>query len=105
VIEAAGVEDAFQTAIDVLAARGRLVVVAAHVRPVQLDLLGVLMREIEISVSFAYSGDFPKVIAHLADGRYPTASWVERVPFDGLVDALERLRAGAATKLLVEVAP
>jgi (R,R)-butanediol dehydrogenase/meso-butanediol dehydrogenase/diacetyl reductase len=103
VIEAAGTQDAFTAGVDVLAARGRLVLVAAHTHPVQLDLLSVLMREVEMRVSFAYSGDFPSVIRHLADGFYPTTSWVERVPFDGLVDALERLHAGEANKVLVEI--
>jgi (R,R)-butanediol dehydrogenase / meso-butanediol dehydrogenase / diacetyl reductase len=103
VIEAAGVQDALTTGLDVLAARGRLVIVAAHTQPVQLDLLSVLMREVEVRVSFAFSGDFPRVIAHLADGAYETSTWVERVPFTGLVDALERLHAGTANKLLVEI--
>jgi (R,R)-butanediol dehydrogenase/meso-butanediol dehydrogenase/diacetyl reductase len=103
VVEAAGVQDAFTAGMDVLGARGRLVLVAAHTAPVHLDLLAVLMREVEMRVSFAYSGDFPRVIAHLADGGYDTTSWIERVAFGGLVDALERLHVGAANKVLVEV--
>lgn len=103
VIEAAGEQDAFTTGLDVLAARGCIVLVAAHTQPVQLDLLSVLMREVQMRVSFAYSGDFPRVIRHLADGGYETSSWVERVPFDGVVDALERLRSGSANKVLVEI--
>jgi (R,R)-butanediol dehydrogenase/meso-butanediol dehydrogenase/diacetyl reductase len=104
VIEAAGVEAAFRSAIDVLGARGRLVVVAAHTAPVQLDLLAVLMREVQIKISFAYNGDFARVIDHVAAGKYSTESWVERVPFTDVVDALERLHAGVADKVLVEAA-
>jgi (R,R)-butanediol dehydrogenase/meso-butanediol dehydrogenase/diacetyl reductase len=103
VVDAAGVQDALSSGLDVLAARGRLVIVAAHTSPVQLDLLSVLMREVELRVSFAYSGDFPRVIRHLADGGYTTTSWVERVPFDALVNALERLHSGEANKVLVEI--
>jgi (R,R)-butanediol dehydrogenase/meso-butanediol dehydrogenase/diacetyl reductase len=103
VIEAAGVQDAFTAGLDGLAARGRMVLVAAHTRPVQLDLLSVLMREVEMKVSFAYSGDFPRVISHLAAGAYDTTSWVERVPFTAVVDALERLHAGTANKVLVTI--
>jgi (R,R)-butanediol dehydrogenase / meso-butanediol dehydrogenase / diacetyl reductase len=62
-----------------------------------------LMREVELCVSFAYRGDFSRVIQHLAEGGYSTSSWVERVPFDGLVDALERLHVGTANKVLVEI--
>lgn len=104
VIDAAGVEAALQSGLELLGARGRLVIVAAHTAPVRLDLLGVLMREVEIKVSFAYHGDFARVIDHLACGLYDTRGWVEQVPFTDVVDALERLHAGTADKVLVTVA-
>jgi (R,R)-butanediol dehydrogenase / meso-butanediol dehydrogenase / diacetyl reductase len=105
VIDAAGVEAVVHAGLDVLGARGRLVLVAAHTKPVTIDLLGVLMREVRLQVSFASCGDFPRVLDHLAAGEYRLDSWVERVPFEGLVDALERLHAGTANKVLVEVCP
>jgi hypothetical protein len=41
----------------------------------------------------------------MASGAYPSAGWVETIPFDGLIqDGFERLHRQEGTKILVDVA-
>jgi hypothetical protein len=40
----------------------------------------------------------------MAAGAYPSAGWVETIPFDGLIrDGFERLHRQEGTKILVDV--
>jgi (R,R)-butanediol dehydrogenase/meso-butanediol dehydrogenase/diacetyl reductase len=103
-VDAAGVADAVTTGLQILRSGGRLVIVAGHVSPVTIDTNQMLLGERSIVASMAYRDDFPEVLRRQAAGELPTDAWVETVPFDRLVDqGLERLAAGQAVKVLVEV--
>jgi (R,R)-butanediol dehydrogenase/meso-butanediol dehydrogenase/diacetyl reductase len=105
VVDAAGVPAAFGTAVEVLAPRGRCVVVAMYREAVTFHPVAPLTREIRISWSCAYgAGDFSAVIGHMTAGRYPTSSWVEHVRLDELDAAFGRLERGEAVKLIVDMA-
>jgi (R,R)-butanediol dehydrogenase/meso-butanediol dehydrogenase/diacetyl reductase len=104
VIDAAGVPAAFDTALDVLGPRGRLVVVAMYREAVPFQPVRLLTREVRIALSCAYAaGDFAAVIGHIAAGRYPTSPWVEHVGLEDLDDAFGRLERGEAGKLIVDM--
>jgi (R,R)-butanediol dehydrogenase/meso-butanediol dehydrogenase/diacetyl reductase len=103
VIDAAGAPAGFESALPMLGAGGRLVIVAAFMDPVAFHPLYVFQREIEILHSFAYCNDFEAVLAHLAEGRYPSDAWVEVVPAQQLHEAYGRLERREAMKVLVDV--
>ena len=103
VIDAAGVPSGFESALPMLAAGGRLVIVAAFMDPVAFHPLHVFQREVEILHSFAYCHDFEPVLAHLANGRYPNDGWVEVVPAQLLHETYLRLEKREAIKVLVDV--
>ena len=102
-IDAAGAEPAFRTAMGVTGRKGRVVTVAAYLQPFPFNPSEAMLYEIEIVSSFSYNDEFPIVLAHVAAGRYPTDSWVEHVPFETHTDAYERMRAGEAIKVMVDV--
>ncbi len=103
VIDAAGTDSSFQAAIAVAGPKARVVTVAAYMGPVSYNPTDLMMREVELVTSFAYCGDFPEVIGHMAAGRYPIDGWVERVPFETHTDVYERLHHGEAIKVLVDL--
>jgi (R,R)-butanediol dehydrogenase / meso-butanediol dehydrogenase / diacetyl reductase len=102
-VDAAGTQSSFDLAVGTVGPAGRVVLVAAFVEPVTFNPLAVLQREVELSMAFAYPGTFAKVLTHMADGRYPTAPWVEHMAFDDLVEAYGRLHRREAVKLLVDI--
>jgi (R,R)-butanediol dehydrogenase/meso-butanediol dehydrogenase/diacetyl reductase len=102
-IDAAGVADSFQTGAAVTGRKGRFVTLAAYMAPISYNPTDLMMREIEIVSSFSSCGEFAPVLEHMANGRYPIDGWVERVPFERHLDAYERLHAGTAMKILVDL--
>jgi len=86
------------------ATRGRIVFVGTYGAPAALDLQDVVFRELEAVGCRVYTrGDMEAAIGLLADGRIDPAPFVTSVV--GLPDApsaLEKLRAGADVKVLIE---
>ncbi len=68
-IEATGVGDVFSQALALACPGARVAVVGVHKAPVQLDLLTVLMKEINIVGSMAYKDEFERVIDMLEGGK------------------------------------
>lgn len=103
-IDAAGVGGAVHDGLRVLGPEGRLVVVAVHAAPVSFDMNDLLLSEKSIVTSMGYRNDFPHVLEHLAAGKLPTDTWVEKVAFEDLIErGIDRLATGDAVKILVEV--
>ncbi|SEO49182.1 2,3-butanediol dehydrogenase [Trujillonella endophytica] len=102
VFDAAGVPAALTTGLDALVSGGRLVVVATHGRPVEMETNRLQMRELSLVGSLAYlPEDFDAVIAAMADGRYDATGWVEEVGLDDVERAFADLHAGRRMKVLV----
>jgi (R,R)-butanediol dehydrogenase/meso-butanediol dehydrogenase/diacetyl reductase len=103
--ECAGAAASFAAAPQVVAARGRVVVMALFESDVALrPNLVFLPDEVEVVGSRAYAaGVFDRVIELMAAGNYPLDGWVEHIRLDGVRDGLERLRRGAAMKVLVDL--
>ena len=103
-VDAAGVPKAFQAALHGTAVDGNVVVVAIHTRPLEIGAMDILMSEARITGVALSCNAFPSVIQEMAAGAYPSAGWVETIPFDGLIrDGFERLHRQEGTKILVDV--
>lgn len=103
-VDAAGVPVAFKAALSGTAVGGKLIVVAIHTRPIEIAPMDMLMSEVQISGIALSCNTFPSVIAEMAAGTYPTAGWVETIPFEDLLSAgFERLHRQEGMKILVDV--
>ncbi|WP_261163818.1 alcohol dehydrogenase catalytic domain-containing protein [Microbacterium sp. Marseille-Q6965] len=100
--DAAGAGPAVLSGLASLVQGGRLVIVALHERPVEFLPTALVMGETEIKGVLAYTQqDFDDVIAAMAEGKYDTTGWVQKVGIDEVVDAITSLRAGNGAKVLV----
>jgi (R,R)-butanediol dehydrogenase/meso-butanediol dehydrogenase/diacetyl reductase len=104
-VDAAGVPAAFKAALLSTAVGGRLIVVAIHTQPLEIEPMDMLMTEVHISGIALSNNTFPSVIREMAAGTYPMEGWVETIPFEGLIEnGFERLRRQQGMKILVDVA-
>ncbi len=68
-IEATGVGSVFQDICGVARKGSRIVVVALHFAPTQLDMISLLMKELQITGAIEYPVEFPAVIEMLSSGK------------------------------------
>ncbi|GAB3288259.1 zinc-dependent alcohol dehydrogenase [Parahaliea aestuarii] len=67
-IEATGAGPVFQQICATARKGGRIVVVGVHFAPVELDMVNLLMRELQITAAMEYPVEFPQVIDMLCNG-------------------------------------
>lgn len=104
VFDAAGNGPAFLSALELLAFKGRAVVVAIHMKPLELNPWALQPMQRSVIGSLAYAPeDFAEVIAAMADGKYPTEGFVTIRPAEDLLDVIADLKAGRGTKILLDV--
>lgn len=104
VIDAAGAPAAFTSGIASLAPRGRMVVVASYERTVEMLPTDLMIGEREIVGAVGFQpADWDGIIAAMAEGGYDTTGWVEERPLDDVVEALNDLRAGRGSKILIRM--
>jgi 2-desacetyl-2-hydroxyethyl bacteriochlorophyllide A dehydrogenase len=112
----AGVDVAFEvsgsaggvtTATHALRARGRLVMVAIHPNPREVDLFRVFWRELTILGARVYERrDFEAAVQMLATSEIPAAALIsDVVGIDSVADAFTALASGGAMKVLVDCQP
>lgn len=90
---------------DVLAVRGRGVVVAIHTEPTPFDLMAMFWKELDISGARVYQrGDFEEAVGLLANGVIPAESLItDVVALPEAGGAIERLTSGEEiVKLIIE---
>lgn len=103
-IDCAGVPASLKTAIASTAAHGRIITVAVFAEAVDFNPNDILFREVVITPSMAYKDDYPRVLEHMAAGRYPMDGWVTHIGIDDLVEnGIEVLRDQKAMKIMVDV--
>lgn len=111
--ETAGVPVAFEvsgspggvdTAVQALAVRGRLVVVAIHASPPPVDLYRVFERELTVVGARVYEQPaFEEAVRLLAADAIPARSLISAVlPLDDVAGAFESLEQGHGTKILLD---
>jgi (R,R)-butanediol dehydrogenase / meso-butanediol dehydrogenase / diacetyl reductase len=91
-------------ATQVLATRGRLVMVAIHPTPREVDLFRVFWRELTVIGARVYERrDVARAVELLAQGDVPAAELISRVvPIDHVNEAFDALEAGGEVKVLVD---
>lgn len=104
VFEVSGSATGVRLATDLLAVRGRLVVVAIHPQPRQVDLHRVFWRELElIGVRVYEPDDYAEAVRLVHGGLVPADRLISRiVPLDEVTRAFEALAAGGDVKVLVD---
>ncbi len=105
VFEVSGAAQAVLGATSLAKVRGRLVVVAIHHQPREVDLKQVFWRELELFGARVYQRpDFETAVELLQAGVLPVEDLITRiVPLPETAAALERLEAGRGMKILVDV--
>jgi 2-desacetyl-2-hydroxyethyl bacteriochlorophyllide A dehydrogenase len=104
--EVSGAVPGLLTATHALRVRGRLVVVAIHSRPVEVDLFRVFWRELELVGARVYErADFEEAVRLLGDGVLPARELISAVvSLERTADAFAALEAGAEiVKVLIDV--
>jgi (R,R)-butanediol dehydrogenase/meso-butanediol dehydrogenase/diacetyl reductase len=101
-IDCAGAPVAFPSAMQALGFNGRMVIVAAYEKPIELNPM-LLMGNKTIRTSIVYTpADFQGVLNGMAVGNYTTeGGWITEVPLDQAESAIQQLRQGAGMKILV----
>jgi len=102
--EVSGAVAGIETAIQSLAVRGRLVVVAIHSTPAPVNLFRVFWRELTLIGARVYErADFEAAVGLLASGAVPAARMITRIdPLDEVDAAFAELESGRAMKMLID---
>lgn len=102
--EVSGAAAGVNSAVEVLTTRGRLVMVAIHPRPKEIDLHRFFWRELEMFGARLYQReDFEEAVRLVAAGSVPARRLISRVV--GLHDVeagFQALESGGAMKVLVD---
>ncbi|GGM24566.1 Zn-dependent alcohol dehydrogenase [Micromonospora sonchi] len=104
VFEVSGSAAGVRTATDLLAVRGRLVVVAIHPTPREVDLHRIFWRELEVIGVRVYDReDYAEAVRLVHGGQVPADRLITRiVPLDEVAQAFQALAAGGDVKVLVD---
>jgi len=102
-IDAAGAPNILSDVVKMAKSQARLVVTAAYMKPVQLDLGAMLTTEMTITTAVGYPTEMPDVIAALPRLRDKVKSLIShRFPFDKVIDALSIAGTPASAKVMVQ---
>jgi threonine dehydrogenase-like Zn-dependent dehydrogenase len=103
--EVSGAAAGVETAVDVLAVRGRLCLVAIHPKPREVNLHRFFWRELTLVGARLYDrGDFTRAVRLVAEGTVPADLLISQVvPLAEAQAAFEALEAGGnVMKVLVQ---
>ena len=94
--EVSGAEAGVRTAVDALAVRGRLCLVAIHSQPRPVNLHRFFWRELTLIGARLYDrGDFEEAVRLVADGSIPAPELISKiVPLSQAPSAFEALESG-----------
>ncbi|MEK8107101.1 zinc-binding dehydrogenase [Micromonospora sp. M12] len=103
--EVSGSAAGVTTAVDVLTTRGRLVMVAIHPKPREVNLHRFFWRELELLGARLYQrDDMVEAIRLVASGEIPARQLISRVePVEAAGDAFAALEGGGVMKVLLDV--
>ena len=83
--------------------QSRMVVTAAYMKPVPIDLGAMLTTEMTITTAVGYPTEMPEVVAALPRLREKAASLIShRFPFDRIIEALGVAGTPASAKVMVD---
>ncbi len=103
--EVSGAQAGVDTAVEVLAVRGRLVMVAIHPTPRQVNLHRFFWRELTLVGARLYRReDFERAVELVAGDQVPVERLISVVvPLDDVAEAFAALETGVAMKVLVDL--
>lgn len=102
-IDAAGAPSILSDVISMAKYQSRLVVTAAYMKPVEINLGTMLTTEMTITTAVGYPNEMPDVIAALPRLREKVATLIShRYPFDRVIDAFAMAGTPASAKVMVE---
>jgi 2-desacetyl-2-hydroxyethyl bacteriochlorophyllide A dehydrogenase len=102
-IDAAGAPNILSDVVNMAKLHSRLVVTAAYMKPVALDLGAMLTTEMTITTAVGYPTEMPDVIAALPRLREKVRSLIShRFSFDKVLDAIGVAGTPASAKVMVE---
>ncbi|MDG4808826.1 alcohol dehydrogenase catalytic domain-containing protein [Micromonospora sp. WMMD1120] len=103
--EVSGAAAGVATAVDVLTTRGRLVLVAIHPKPREVNLHRFFWRELELLGARLYQrDDMQEAIRLVASGAIPARQLISRVePVQAAAEAFAALEGGGVLKVLLDV--
>jgi len=104
-IDAAGAAEPLQQAIDLCRTGTRFAIVALHKKPVPIDLVQVMAKELLITGSIAYPQDeFAEVLDMLSEGEVDVSPMISHhFAFERFAEAFSTAKDGArALKVMVE---
>ena len=101
-IDAAGAPNILSDVVNMAKLHARMVVTAAYMKPVSLDLGAMLTTEMTITTAVGYPTEMPDVIAALPRLREKVGSLIShRFPFAKILDALSVAGTPASAKVMV----
>jgi 2-desacetyl-2-hydroxyethyl bacteriochlorophyllide A dehydrogenase len=104
-IDAAGAPSILTDVVSMAKYHSRLVVTAAYMKPVTIDLGAMLTSEMTITTAVGYPTEMPEVIASLARLRETCRSLIShRFPFDRVIDAIGAAGTPGSAKVMVDFA-
>lgn len=105
VFEVSGAAAAVTQSTQLAKVRGRIVIVAIHGTPREVNLQRVFWRELEIVGVRVYErSDFEEAINLLTSGAIPTEKLItKRVPVTEINSAVSQLESGQAMKILIDM--
>ncbi len=102
-IDAAGAPNILTDVISMAKYHSRLVVTAAYMKPVQIDLGAMLTTEMTITTAVGYPDEMSDVIAALPRLKDRVRSLIShRFPFDKVLDAISVAGTPASAKVMVQ---
>ncbi|MFA5941123.1 MAG: alcohol dehydrogenase catalytic domain-containing protein [Sinimarinibacterium sp.] len=102
-IDAAGAPNILSDVVRIAKYQSRMVVTAAYMKPVQLDLGAMLTTEMTITTAVGYPTEMPEVVAALPRLREKAAPLIShRFPFNQVIEALDVAGTPASAKVMIE---
>ncbi len=102
-IDAAGAPNILSDVVRLAKVQSRMVVTAAYMKPVELDLGAMLTTEMTITTAVGYPTEMPEVVAALPRLRDKAAPLIShRFPFGQMIEALAVASTPASAKVMIE---
>ncbi len=105
-IDAAGAPSILSDVVKMAKLHARLVVTAAYMKPVELDLGAMLTTEMTITTAVGYPNEMPEVLAALPRLRETATPLIShRFPFSEVINALGVAGSPHSAKVMIEFEP
>lgn len=102
-IDAAGAPNILSDVVRIAKYQSRMVVTAAYMKPVELDLGAMLTTEMTITAAVGYPTEMPEVVAALPRLRDAAAPLIShRFPFPKIIEALGVAATPASAKVMID---